>query len=368
MAITITKEPSALYPAYNDSFIQFTSDLADNYRAEITVYPVIDFPRKFIIYADTDGNYTFNLKEQIRSKFSAATFRDANYNTTTFFQSHNTNYKSQDILIEVFSDDANESVSKTYTFYRYVKQIGEELYSNDYEVLLPTVNGVDFYLPYWEGFPLCLDIKYVQIAELVSLKNVYTSAEGAQVYAGETGSVRYNVDRGDGNNFTNNSILVLNDGINHLELNINTVFKSNIYITKKTECSGIYLKWANNQGGYSHWLFENYFSQKTTGKDDDYVLANDFGNVGEVYGVERVTSKTIREVMTVKTSYKSEWYNVLKELLFSPSVQMYTSTEANVTGEFIDVYVNGSLSYLSKKKNNEATFAIELPESQTLKL
>ena len=70
MAITITTEPTGIYPGSNDSFVIFTSDLADNNRAEITVSPASLFPNVFIIYPDSDGEYIFNLKEAVQAVFN----------------------------------------------------------------------------------------------------------------------------------------------------------------------------------------------------------------------------------------------------------------------------------------------------------
>jgi len=86
MAITFTKEPEGIYPAYNDSFIEFSSDLADDNKAEITLYPVDIFTRVFVIYPDTDGKYLFNLKEAVKVIFNANGFSDSNFFVDSYYK------------------------------------------------------------------------------------------------------------------------------------------------------------------------------------------------------------------------------------------------------------------------------------------
>ena len=62
MAINITKQPSGIYPAYNDSFIEFNSSLSGADRAEITAFPSALFTKTFTVFPDLDGVFIFNLK------------------------------------------------------------------------------------------------------------------------------------------------------------------------------------------------------------------------------------------------------------------------------------------------------------------
>ncbi len=72
MAISILKEPSGIYPAYNDSFIEFQSSLIGDKRAEVTVFPTSVFTRTFVLYPDSQGRYLFNLKEDPEEKSNLA--------------------------------------------------------------------------------------------------------------------------------------------------------------------------------------------------------------------------------------------------------------------------------------------------------
>jgi hypothetical protein len=47
---------------------------------------------------------------------------------------------------------------------------------------------------------------------------------------------------------------------------------------------------------------------------------------------------------------------------------MFTATEAYVEGRFIDVFVDGVISFSNKKSKNEIALTIDLPEVQTAKL
>ena len=123
MAISFIKEPEGIYPAYNDSFIEFNSDLADNNKAEITIYPIDIFTKTFIIYPDADGNYLFNIKEAVKVIFNKGGFNDSNFFTDSYYKSIEGLYLSQLVKIEVFNDSTSESLLKYYDFFKAVKAL-----------------------------------------------------------------------------------------------------------------------------------------------------------------------------------------------------------------------------------------------------
>jgi hypothetical protein len=368
MAITITKEPSGIYPAYNDSFIEFSSDLANNNKAEITVYPLLTFPKVFTIYPDANGKYLFNLKEAVKVIFNAPGFKDANFDTSVYWKSISGLYLSQDIDIEVFSDIDSESTSETYEFFKAVKQVGEPLPDNPFQLLSFTEDGWNHYLTYFEGFPFHWDIQRIATGKDMTVKSLNTGNETAAMETTLTDSFRMIVDKSNGDNWTSDNVLPLITGLNRLEIYEDAVFKSNVFLTKRKKCSGVYLKWFNASGGFSHFLFDRYFNDRTRAKNIDMISNTEFNNIGSSTGNFKSTGKEAERSLTLKTKYDSNEYNILKDILISPLVQIYTSRFANVEGTFIDVNIDGSLNFSNKKGLNTAVFSVDMPDVITAKL
>jgi len=368
MAINMTKEPSGIYPAYNDSFLEFTSDLAGHNRAEITVYPVLTFPRVFLVYPDLDGNYLFNLKEAVKFIFNKNGFKDSNFDSAVFWKSITGLYLLQQIQIKVYNDATNETLVKNYEFFKAVKQIAEPIYSNPSQLLTYTPDGVNHFLTYFEGFPFHFDVQKVALNSVLKLKSLNTSNETPNMTATASDSFRIAIDRGGANNWTDDNILPLIEGLNKLELYKDGVFQSNVIVTKKKKCSGVFLKWFNRSGGFSHFLFNEYFIEQTKSNELGKVYNDELYNIGNATGLFKSTGKQASASLILKSKYESTDYENLKDIFTSPLIQMYTSKDAYIEGSFIDVSVDGTISFNNKKGSNDISLIVELPEKITAKL
>lgn len=368
MAIVFTKEPEGIYPAYNDSFIEFSSDLADNNKAEITIFPVEIFTRIFLIFPDADGKYLFNLKEAVKVVFNQNGFSDENFDTSIYWKSIIGLYLLQQIQINVFSDIDNEIVIKNYEFYKAVKQIGEAINSNPFQLLSFSQNGIDHEMTYFEGFPFHFDIQKVVSGSDITVKNLNTDNETAIMNPTTSEAFRIIIDRGGAHNWTSDNVLPLIEGLNRLEINEGGSFKSNLWITKKKKCSGVYLKWFNRSGGFSHYLFDRYFVEETKGSNLGNVLNNDFSNIPNAIGTHKSLGKKGEGTLIIKAKYDSSDYENIKDIVLSPLVQIYTSYEAYIEGRFIDVIVNTVLPHSNKREKNEIILNVELPGLITAKL
>jgi hypothetical protein len=181
-------------------------------------------------------------------------------------------------------------------------------------------------------------------------------------------SFRINIDRGGGDNWTSDNFLPLIEGLNRLEIYEDAVFKTNLLLNKKKKCSGIYLKWFNRNGGFSHYLFDEFFIDKIKGSELGKVLNVEFNNIPNVTSNFKSIGKKAAESLSLKTRYDSEEYELLKDIFTSPLIQMYTSRTAYVEGVFIDVFVDGTISFSNKRGNNEIVLTVDLPEVITAKL
>jgi len=368
MSITITKEPSGIYPAYNDAFVLFTSDLLGHYKAEVSASPASIFPKTFILYPDASGEYVFNLKEVVKTILNASNFEDNNFFDDAYYKSITGLYLLQIITIKVFNASTDETLVKNYEFFKSVKQIEDSIYSNPFQILSNSKNGVDYYLTYFEGFPFHFDIQRVLSGKDITVKNVGSSDISDIMTTTEDGSFRFNVDRSNGENWTASNFLPLITGLNQLEIYEEGVFKTNLFLKKKKKCSGVLLKWFNSDGGYSQYLFDEYYTEEIKGKDIDFIGSNEFLNVGELDSNVKSIGKKAGRGLILKTKCDANEVETLKSLYSSPLVQMYTSKVENIKGKFINVRIDGSFNHKNKRFNNEFVLNVMLPEMITAKL
>jgi len=371
MAILFTKEPSGIYPGYNDSFIEFNSDISGALKAEINASPSSLFPNPFSIFPDSEEKFVFNLKEIVKTVFNTQGFKDFNFFDNAFAASISGLYLLQSLSIEVFSEGGlSETVFKDYEFFKSVKQVEELIFSNPFQLLSKTENGVDFYMTYFEGFPFHFDIQRVQytLDKKIVLKHKGTSIESNPFSPTLTGAFRINVDLSDGENFTSKSILPLIEGLNHIEIKEDGEFKTNVFLKKKKACDGIYLKWWNGQGGFSYWLFDEFYKESVKGKNIDLIGSNEFNNVGNLNNYLTSIGKKGQRNLKVKTKANEKESEVLRSLFVSPFIQIYTSKKANVKGRFINVEIEDTYEFNNKKGMNEFSLTIDLPELITARL
>lgn len=376
MAITISKQPSGIYPAYNDSYIQFSSDLAGNNRAEITLTPSGLFPHSFLVYPDLDGVYTFNLREAVQIILNENGFNDpAPSAPSGWAESFPYGYvniatgQTNDITIEVFNNSTSESVTPSYEFIRGIKQLGEEVFVNEAQLLNYSTNGVDYNLTYWEGYPFTFELQRLTTADSVVFNNLNSGDSSTAVLAASTGSFRAWVDKGS-SNWTTGGFLPLSDTINRIEVEVNSTFKTNVRIKKVSERGGVYLKWFNNDGGYSYWLFDEYRREEIRSSDVGLAATNKFLNVGDANRVarSRTLGRSAVKQIRVKTVVDENEAKLLESLFYSPSVQMYSSNTPYVAGEWVDVSISSNFVFANKRRLNEVSVTIVTDDTITARL
>ena len=375
MAITITKEPTGIYPASNDSYIQFTSSLAGDSYAEVSFPSDSEFTNPFKIYPNAAGVYTFNLKNAVNMLLNVDGFEDPSPSyPASYGKSFPYGYKSLNVDLDVFDGiGGTDSASETYTFIRGAKQVSESVFSNIGQILNYSSNGVDYNLSYWEGFPFTFEIQRVTSGHRVRFKNLNTGDFSTTLTATSTGSYRMYVDKVS-SNWTSSNFLPLPDVINRLELYVAasstpTTFRSNVNIRKHQERCGVYLKWFNDDGGYSYFLFDNFYRSTIQNSHVGYVGRNEFLNVGDgIKNQIRSLGKNATESLTLKARVDRNEVKLLRSLYSSPSVQMWSSTEPYIDADWIDVTISNAMNVSTKKSVSEIVAQIELPQLITSKL
>lgn len=372
--ITFLKQPTGIYPAYNDSYLEIKSDIQFDNRAE---FEVSGFGGVFTIYPDSEGKYLFNLIEFIKATFNKESFRDDTPEPSGMVKDIQSNFKTLTVSMTVYSTFETDFSEKIYKFYRGVAV--DNLFNKN-RLLSPYTND-SYNLTFWEGYPFFIENMRIDRGKEIKVKNNETGVETPMIWYNEDAGVRSWFHKKDdtttasflgGNGLrTNLSVLLNGDEINKIVLK-----------KVKPKC-GIYLKWFNSHGGYSFYLFDNFYKDETKTKDLDEINTNKFDNILTSNSAisrnstailttdgyadpTQVIGKEAGRVLTINATCDRNEIEILRDLIVSPCVQMYSESEPFMEGVFRDIKIDGDLKTNSKRDNNEVSFKVILPKLKTI--
>lgn len=365
--INFTKQPLAINPAYNDSIIEYTSTLTGVTYSNIYIgaTPFKTYP--------VGGVFTYNFKPIVSVLINENQFRDSiipDFTTAYVYEDNTLNYRLQP-TIRVYNSTTYEETTTSFEFIKSVEQlIGYREQSGvekSIRVLLPTKNKTDYFLPYFEGYPCDFGIYGIPEGATYNFKNVTTISD-SPVFTGETfGTTRVYLSDGGQNEYASN-FLGLSTTDNLVELWVNDSFVSNITIKRNNSRCGVYLKWFNNSGSYSYWLFDPVYSDTLQTKTLDD-LNGEWDNLQNVSATSRIAGKSASRTIKISTRYTETEKEYLLSILTSPMVEMYVNqTPFNRTdiNKFIGVTLNdGSTPRTNKSTNNKLDLTITLPAIYT---
>lgn len=364
MAINITQSPTDFYPAYNDSYIKFTTNFTSDDRSVITITGT---SYQFTIYPNSSGEYLFNLKHIIKALINPNNFNDnLDYSASNWGFTDNSLYKELDFDITAYGDETSEVLAQSYSFNKAVKQFGDRSFDNPYQLMLPSEDGVNYNLTYWEGYPMELPFRYLRTTDNIRVLNTNTNTQTEILSIPSDNPFRLFIDKGSVN-WLSEEYFMMPDLVNKLHILESDVIKTTINLDKKNSRSGVYLKWFNADGSYSYYLFNQYYSEDYGASEFDRIATNDFTNIyGNSKGSTAIIGKEGDKSMKLKTNVEHTEFEHLKSIITSPMVQMWSSYEPYSIGDWLDVKVNSKkLSYNNKKYINQISIEIELPEVNT---
>lgn len=366
MAITIEQDIDLQpYPAFNDSYIRFSSSINPT-KAEIQIANTTIFPNPFIIYPDPDGYFLFNFREVAKASFSKEDFEHEGVTNFVWGQSFLGNLATVNATIRTYSGSTSDSLSKSYSFSKSVRQVGEEIYEQ--YILSPQTDPITYELTYWEGYPFNFQIQSIPVNDGITVKNLNSGVESSEMTADFTGGFAIHIDKVT-ENWTVTNFLPLFDTVNRLEVYEEGEFKCNVNLIKKKPCKGVYVRWFNDQGGISFHLFDEFYRDTLQSSTINTIASNSFANVGSLVNPSRITGKEASTVYRVKTTVNRAELKVLKQIYTSPRVEMYTSHEPFVEGEWVDVELTTrDMADDTKKDRIEVTLTFLLPTQKTLML
>ena len=354
-------QPTAFYPVFNDSYLSFLTDYTEDSRAVISVEGF-----QFTIYPDNEGNYLFNLREVAKAIVNTNRFRDSVGIPQGWTATDSELYKEITVDITAYGDGSSESTSAVYSFNKAVRQYGDELQTNPYQIMLPSKDGINYSLTYFEGFPLDITFRYVNSGTQLKLKNNRTNQVSQLFTPTLSGPYRLFIDKSL-TNWQMGNVLDIPDMTNRVDVMVGTAVKTSLEITKHAARCGKYLKWFNADGSYSYWLFHQWYKQDHAGKEIDRISTNNFNNIySNSQGLTTVMGKAGESGLKLKTLVTEEEKNHLISLITSPMVQMWSKEEPFSDGEWLDVkVVSNGFTYSNKKSRNQLSVDIELPEVNT---
>lgn len=373
MSIILHKALTDYYPCHNDAWINFYSNTVVNPTVASIVFAGIDSEFRFA--PNINGAFDVNLKDV--AKTLVTSFEDVNKDIPTeWLQSITDNTFSLSFTVTITNaNNATDSDIFSQSFSNSVKNIGDFYTESSNEILMPSTNGVDYFFTYFEGYPMFFDYKKM-IAVIndgvidfstIKLVNTNTGYE-FEIKASSVNSQRMYIDKAT-DNLTTLDLLPITKNENHIEVYINDVFKHNLYIKKVSKKCGVYLKWRNDNGGFSFHLFEKTFVNELKSRNSGAISRNSFNNISDgLRSTYFTTGKTVNESISVSAIVDSNEVKNIRELIKSPYVEMWSKNEPYKTGDWIYVDVDGDISYNDNEKKHEISMNLILPSQNTMML
>ncbi|MBC5836781.1 hypothetical protein [Flavobacterium muglaense] len=363
--ITITNDLLPINPAYNDSIIEFEIDEVGTYPS---AYIVIDSTDDIFAIYGINNKYFFNFKSIVTSLINKNNFKDSII--PQLYSSSIYDDESLSLILPITIYISGAFISKTYKFKKNVEQLigyNDKINSsNTINILLPTQNNVDYYLPYFEGYPIDFAIFGLTTGDTYYLKNTSTYNISAPATSSNDKVKRLFLSDGANNEFLTN-LIGLSTTVNKCELWVNETFKSNLLIKRNESKCGVYLKWFNDAGSYSYWLFDEISESIKT--DTISELSTGFNNLQHLTSTSQITGKKADNAKVLTTKFNEFERSYIQSILSSPFVEMYIYNEPfrqMNQYSFIGVAVNESNTVFNKKNNQyKMNVTITLPQINT---
>lgn len=360
----------------NNRIVEFSSDYA-----EPTAFCDITIPTltPIRIYPLPDGSFWFNFKNYISSLLKDYEDNlDITVNPVdidSFVKDWSKVYYTDEIDFNItFTDGFEEDTQVTpYVLlgaeqpYDYKK--GRTVESNDDVILSPLKLNTNnrYYLKYWDGYPF--DIGYTLergvTSDTQAILNLTNAIASPNINFTQTVS-RLVISDGD----TTQSLelyLPLVDGYNELKF-VNPF----VDLYKDPAGCGVYLKWLNQYGGYSYWLFNEFYKVDSRNRSLG-TINNDFFNLDETISQSKQLGKTSSNAWTILAdNLNPNDMNIAKGILTSPKVYLFTGIRfaQNNFNDWLEVALNTTTSTIKnpREEKGELSLTIELPKDYNITL
>lgn len=383
MAISYLKdisETNFLF-SHNNNVIEFVTDSSLTIRdCIITIGTQI-----VTVYPKPDGTFYYNLKEVISSLINTNNYADdlqTDLSTAYVYTWDSRVYLNLTVDISInFTNDTSDQDSKDLYF--VLSAVNLRDYNtrfpivsdwNDPFALLPKVTGsnIKYYAKYFTGYPF--DITLFNSINDTTYYDVTNLNNAINHQFTKPASDRFNrLAFSDGRTTTTiEDVLPLVNGVNQLELTtIDGDINKYIDLEKEDGCDGVYIKWLNDSGGFSYWLFKNNANRR--GFRELGYLNNDFNNLEDTTSQEVSLGLDSKDTLTVyERNLNENQKNLIATILDSPKVYLFTGTpfSQNNFNDWMEIK-NKTRRYDLKQVKRDLyniSLSFELPENYNIYL
>ena len=377
--ITFSKDIATdkLLLAYVNNVVEFSSN---NVLAKTKATISIGISTKTLFPSPT-GNYYLNFKEWITSLINVDNFADTLQfdiiGSGYIYDWTSKAYLNNVITFTVFfSDDSFETVT------RNVKWLSAYLQLEDFKLKYPINDSLlnpvvlsprkldanqTSYVKYWDGYPFDITVYSANGSDLIILNQTNL----LDLTFNDVDIINRIVISDGDTSTTIEGDLPLMDGLNSLKLTSSSLDYFLLLEKINDSCEGHYIKWFNELGGWSYWLFPNGNRNRKT--KDLGELNNDFNNLEDTISPTIQIGKTSNDTITVTSDIINKYEKTLLEsIIDSPKIYLFTGqpyAKANYN-DWLEVSLNTTDFRIvnAKEKLSKFNLIFELPQRNTRKL
>jgi hypothetical protein len=362
--------------AYNNNVIIFKSD-----SVEDPIFATVGFAGQVhTIFPSPDGTFYFNFKEYTTALLNQRNFED-DINPeidTSDSDSFTYNWTQESYLFIAvtitvnLADQTSETANRNLNFLAGVEQL--ETYKRNesqtetriiLQPLAPRTND-RVYAKYWEGYPFDLAFLFLDVSgdfELTNETNLLSFSFGIK---GDVTRLFFSDGRTDE---SINDLLPIALGRNVI---LWEEAGKRILLDKEDVCEGQYIKWLNNYGGYSYWLFPK-FAQRNLRTRNQNEINKDFNNLEDTFSPAMQTGKETQEILTVNSDDLNEMEaNLLLSIFNSPKIYLFTGEpfSRNMANDWVEVRLATGQQRVRNYKMQPISIQLdlELPEMYAQRL
>lgn len=334
---------------FNNNIIKFYDDgAAAPLHADIVT---TDFTAR--IYPDPNGLFTFNFNRYLKALAIKNNLADVinfniggSVNSLVYDDTANVLYNLECTITITLSEANPVSVSRSYQFIAGVEQL-VEFQRQEYPQLPifllqnSMARSKSFYhVNYWEGYPFDLSV-YCSTPGNLNIDNVSNGLDlNVPIQAG---ALVNRISFGDANSeITINDFLPLKTGLNRLvfrrpgydpAINLNET-PLNVIINKHEPECGVYIKFRNEKGGWTYWLFhKNKGRERSSSKLEE--LANDSRNIESTIApiIQSGVKDSSEVINCFAVGVDANDMRTLEYLIDSPKVYLFTGERFSINQE-----------------------------------
>lgn len=379
MAITFSKliSETNILNSYNNNVVIFSSDdVLDSVKCVINISG-LDFE-----ITPISNVFRYNFKEVVTVLINQNRFTDdilpilvlGDSSSHIYNDTPNTFINPLVTFTITFTDDSTEQTTATYKWLKSVEQLeqnkaGVVTGGNNIYMLSPFKKATanTYNITYFEGYPFDISL-FLETPGVVNVLNQTNALDYDFTMSNTINRLFFS----DGRiTITIDDYLPLVDGLNELKITRGSdiIF---VNVTKVPAIDGVYVKWFNQYGEWSYWLFNCKHERRRTDKDLK-TINNDFSDVSDTTVPMYEIGKTSQDTLTLIADVVGENdQEVLNGILDSPRVYFYTGIRLTQVTDvsWLAVSKRSARTTITDFKRNIKNYKIniELPQRYTMKL